>query len=339
MVMAWSNAQPDRLPCYTFVGPYRQCADARVAKEIALHSGQSHQTISVGREFLDRFSEFAEGSVYVSDGCMDVSGAVELYANKLASEIAPVRLTGNYGSEIVRGYVAFRPTGSINGVFQPDLDQAFQKAGENYAHERRCHPVSFVAFKQVPWFHYSRFSVERSQLSPRSPFLDNDLVKLMYQAPEPLRMSKAPSLRLIAEGNPRLARIPTDRGLVYPEVPVLTRARNIVAEVTARAEYAYDYGMPHWLAKVDSMVAPLHLERLFLGRHKFYHFRTWYRRQLSDYVRDILLSERSLQRPYLNRAQVRDAVERHTKGLGNYTTQIHQLLSLELIHRQLLELN
>jgi len=53
-----------------------------------------------------------------------------------------------------------------------------------------------------------------------------------------------------------------------------------------KAEYAYDYGMPQWMARIDHLFSWFHLERLFLRRHKFNHFRVWYRDSLSDYVRE-----------------------------------------------------
>jgi asparagine synthase (glutamine-hydrolysing) len=75
------------------------------------------------------------------------------------------------------------------------------------------------------------------------------------------------------------------------------------------------------------------LERLFLGRHKFNHYRVWYRDSLSSYVRETLLDSRSLSRPYLRRGGVEAAVQGHLRGGQNHTTEIHQLLTLELIHR------
>jgi asparagine synthase (glutamine-hydrolysing) len=108
-------------------------------------------------------------------------------------------------------------------------------------------------------------------------------------------------------------------------------------EFTFKAEYAYDYGMPQWVAQVDHAFSPLHLERLFLGRHKFYHFRVWYRDALAAYVREMLLDSKSLSRPYLERKGVEEIVNGHLKGDRNYTTAIHKLLSLELIHRLFLD--
>ena len=111
------------------------------------------------------------------------------------------------------------------------------------------------------------------------------------------------------------------------------KASQQLLEFAAKAEYAYDYGMPQWIARVDHLFAPLHLERIWLGRHKVFHFRVWYRDHLADYVREILLDPRSLARPYVNREAVRRIVKGHLRGNHNYTTEIHRLLTLELMHR------
>jgi asparagine synthase (glutamine-hydrolysing) len=104
-------------------------------------------------------------------------------------------------------------------------------------------------------------------------------------------------------------------------------------EFTFKAEYAYDYGMPQWVAQVDHLFSPLHLERLFLGRHKFLHYRVWYRDALAGYVREILLDPLTLSRPYLERKTLETIVNGHLRGDRNYTTAIHKMLSLELLHR------
>ncbi len=337
MIMAWANPSPGALPCYTFGGAYRACADEKIARLIAMLCGQSHRTITVGADFLTNFPGLAEKAVFVSDGAMDVTGAVELHANRIARQIAPVRLTGNYGSEIVRGNVAFRPGKLTEGLLEPEFAQSVRTAGVTYQAERNGHPLSFIAFKQVPWHHYSRLAVEQSQLTVRSPYLDNDLVALMYRAPSALLSSKEPSLRLIHEGNPLLAKLPTDRGLVYNETPIIGKIRKLSAEFTVKAEYAYDYGMPQRLAGLDHLLAPLHLERMFLGRHKFYHFRVWYRDQLSRYVQEILLDSRARHRDYLQGKVLESMVNAHTKGWQNWTQEIHRALTLELLQRQLIE--
>lgn len=100
-----------------------------------------------------------------------------------------------------------------------------------------------------------------------------------------------------------------------------------------KAEYAYDYGMPQWLARAERVLFPLHLERLFLGRHKFCHFRIWYRDALAGYLREMLLDSRARSRPYLDGRRFEAIVRSHLKGDRNYTSEIHTVLTLELVHR------
>lgn len=340
MIMAWAKSSPGSLPCYTFGGPYRDCSDVRLARKVAKVCQQPHKVLPVGNEFLSGFGQFAERAVYISDGAMDVTGSVELYANRLARKIAPARLTGNYGSEILRRNVAFRPAPLDGGIYDSESVRLGREAVATYAIEAKCHPVTFIAFKQVPWHHYSRLSVEQSQLAMRSPYLDNDLVALAYQAPVDIGVNSALALRLIAEGSPALGRIPTDRGLTFRPAPLVGNLRNFCQEFTIKAEYAYDYGMPQWLARMDGAVSQLHFERLFLGRHKFYHFRIWYRDRLGKYLKEVLLDSESRSRPHLRSAgSLEKVVNDHLQARGNYTSELHQLLTLELIHRTLLSVN
>ena len=195
---------------------------------------------------------------------MDVTGSPDLFANRIARQIAPVRLTGNYGQEILYGSVAFKPVPLDDRLFEREFGALLSRAAQNYSQEIAAQRGSFIAFKQVPWHHYSRLAVELSQLTLRSPFLDNDLVGLTFRTPPDQAANIGLQLRLIAEGNPALGKLGTDRGLVYKPVPGLTKTKHLLREFTFKAEYAYDYGMPDWLAKLDRIFKPVHLERLFL---------------------------------------------------------------------------
>ncbi|PYV83605.1 MAG: hypothetical protein DMG05_25860 [Acidobacteria bacterium] len=95
--------------------------------------------------------------------------------------------------------------------------------------------------------------------------------------------------------------------------------------------------MPQAVAQIDHLLSQFHLERVFLGRHKFYHFRIWYRDALSKYVKEMLLDPRTLSRPYLEKKKLENIVDRHVKGDRNYTTAIHKVLTLELVHRLFLD--
>ncbi len=341
MIIAWHKASSGSLPCYTFGGPFHECEDVRLARQVAAICGQPHKVIPVGPGFLSQFSKYAERAVYLSDGCVDVTRASDLYANGQAREIAPVRMTGNYGSEVLRWAPAFKPVKVPEGLFQPEFVSYVRAASATYAGVAQGHPVSFAVFRQAPWHHYGLQALEQTQLSLRTPYLDNEFVRTAFRAPKPVLSQRDTAnvdvcLRLIADGNPALRRMRTDRGLGGSD-GLWGKAERQFLEFTFRAEYAYDYGMPQWLSQIDHALAPLRLERLFLGRHKFAHYRVWYRDALSGYVQDTLLDPKSLSRPYLSKNRVETIVNRHVKGDRNYTTEISKLLTLELIHRLFLD--
>ena len=337
MIMAWQKTQTGSLPCYTFGGMLRDCQDIIVARQVARLCEQPYQVIRVEEDFLSKFPYYAERAVYLTDGCVDVGRAPDLYLNERAREIAPVRMTGLLGGEVLRRVRAFKPEEPLPGFFCPEFLCHIRQARETYACLLREHPVSFAVFKQGPWHHYGVLALEQTQLCVRTPYLDNDFVRTVFSAPESALTTNEASLRLIADGNRALLGVPTDRGLAGERGSLSEAASRGLLEFLFKAEYAYDMGMPQWVARIDHVLSPLHLERLFLGRHKIFHFRIWYRDALAEYVRGMLLDSRSLSRPYIERRGLEAVVQGHLNGDRNYTTELHKLLTLEIAHRLFLD--
>jgi len=337
MIMAWHRAAPGTLGCYTFGGMVRDCRDVVVARAVARACGQSHEVIPLGQEFLSRFPRYAERTVYLTDGAVDVRHAPDLCANERARDIAPVRMTGNYGGEVLRGVRAFSPRAPRAGLFAPDLHSGARHAAETCRTlATNTHPVAIAAFRQAPWRQYGLLALEQTQVAVRTPFLDDTLVRIAFRAPPSAARHEA-CARLIADGDPALARIWTDLGPVGGAAGARATVAAGVLRFLKKAEYAWDYGMPHWFPRVERRLGASRLDRLLLGRHKFAHFRVWYRDALAPFVRDVLLDPRALSRAYVERRGLRAIVEAHTRGTGNYTTEIHTMLTLEFVHRLLLD--
>ena len=337
MIMAWQKCAPGSLPCYTFGSMFRENHDVRVARRVAEICKQPHQVITAGTEFLSRFAHYAERAVYLTDACVDVSRAPDLYLNECARKIAPVRLTGNYGGEILRRVLAFKPVSPAAGLFCPEFFSHVSRAAETYTEIVRGHPVSFAAFRQAPWYLHGVLALEQTQLTMRSPYLDNDFLGTVFRSPRSALASNDPSMRLVADGDKALLRIPTDRGLACSRGRTLGGISRGLLEVQFKAEYRFDLGMPHWLARLDHALEPIHLDKAFLGRHKPFHFRVWYRDALAGYVQAILLDARTLSRPYINSKKLEFIVRSHVSGKRNFTTELHKLLTLELLHRLFLD--
>jgi len=333
MIMAWHKPAPGSLPCYTFGGTYRECRDVIVARQVARACAQPHEVIRCGAEFISRFPYYAERTVYLTDGCADVSCSPVLYGCQKAREIAPVRMTGNYGDQVLRGLRAFKPMASAPGLFASDLLPHLAAARQTYSRIVDTHPLTFAAFRQAPWHHYGLLALEQTQLTMRSPYLDNDVVRTTFRAPEAVARNNDLRVRLIGDGDMALRKIRTDLGFAGQSERFLGAILRQYQTFTFKADYAYNHGMPQWMARIDHLLAPLHLERLFLGWHKYYHFRVWYRDLLAGYLREILLDSRTLSRPYWQKNGLESMVHHHIKGDRNYTNEIHKVLSLELLHR------
>ena len=193
---------PGSIPCYSFAGTYRDSHDVRLGRQVAHIWGQSHARVEVGDAFLSQFPKYAERTVFLSDGCADVSCSPVLSSNELARAIAPTRMTGNYGSEVIRGSRMFKAGDRLPGLFCSELTPHFVQARSTYASVGRAHPVTFAVTRQAPWHNYGLFVLEGTQLTVRSPYLDNDLVRTVYRSPATCFGGADVCLRLIAEGIP-----------------------------------------------------------------------------------------------------------------------------------------
>jgi asparagine synthase (glutamine-hydrolysing) len=334
MILANLGAGKSRVHCYSFDGPCRENLDVSIGRRVARAAGLPHTTIGITEAFFRDFGKIAEDVVLCTDGNLELSGAPNIFVNRIGREISPIRLTGNYGSEVLRRHRAFCPSSSIRRVLQREWAESVDNTAASWKAIQQVHPLSFVAFRQVPWYSFNRLQAEQSVLVMRAPFMDNALLEVVYQAPDACTRSNEMSLRLIYDGDRRLAGIMTDRGVTYPKKAIWLWARAYY-EFIFKMEYYASHGMPRFAASIDKHLGPLSLERNFLGRNKYYHLRQWFRDELASYVRDVLFDEEALTREYLDRKEVITAVNAHLAGQENNTHVIDMLLTAELTNQLL----
>ena len=324
LVLAWRGADAGPLPCYTYGDSYRECRDVTVARRVAATCGLPHRVIAVDGEFLSRFAHYAERSMFLTDACVDVTRAADLYLSEKARDIAPVRMTGFVrGRDSASTHAGVQAAGHRAGSVRPRLPCACDVARQTYVAATECHPLSFAAFRQAPWHHYGALALEQTQLTVRTPFLDNAFVRTAFRAPASAMRNNDLRSRLIREGSPALGRIRTESGFAGNGSGVSSWVAQNFLEFTFKAEYTFDYGMPQWLARVDHCCRRCISSEIFLGRHKLYHYRVWYRDTLSAYVKEMLLDPRTLARPYLSRNGVELVVRRHVRP-----TELHDKKSI-----------
>lgn len=337
MIMACLAAPEGTVPCYSFGSMYRETYDVKVARKVAERCRQPHHVLVLGDDFLKNIAHYLNRAVFISDGYLGLSGAAELYVNGLAKQVAPGRLTGNYGGELLRGVRAFKSTSPKGGFLKAEMQSRVQSVIREFTRFSDKRPESFTLFVQVP-AGYGRYAIERSQVVIRSPFLDEKVISLIYRRPPRFTDGYDPSSRVIGLCRPELSTIPTDRGLLGTGRGPLRALLHLYREALFRLEYWTGQGLPDGLSRMSWLGAGVAYETLFRGRHKFQHFRTWMRNEIAPYVDAVLSGEEpSSLRAVIDAARVRDMFIEHRAGRRNFTEELDRVLTLVLAEKLLLK--
>jgi asparagine synthase (glutamine-hydrolysing) len=322
--------------CCTYGGTWGETFDIGTAREIAKLQNQRFEVIRINQDFLRNFGSFAQRSIYLSDGTHDAFGAHDVYFNRATREIAHIRLTGKFGSEVVRNrklipWVNYK-SDFVQPDFKPFLDQLQPRERVSEKHS-----LSNAVFEEIPWYEFGRVAVEASQLILRTPYLDNDLVKLMFQAPAEVRGAGEVQARYIRQKSPQLGAVLTNMGDLGNNSRLVTQLRYIFYRALFKTEFIYLFSAPHWLTRLDRKLEKLKLERFFAGREKFEGYRIWIKTDFSEFIRDTLANPQAYYSQFFDRGFVQRMVARHIAGTHNYLNEINNVLTFELIYSSLIK--
>lgn len=317
---------------YTFAAEAGETLDAQIARRVAETCSLNHELLRIGPDFFSHFGTYVDRTVYATDGCFGALGAHEIYLHEQARERAPVRLTGNFGSEVLRSMSTFKPVALATGLLQPEL---LAKVADCRAQApiEGTNPVTFAAFKEVPWNLFGCLAAGRSQLTFRTPFLDNEIVKLAFAASTSTRTSAELAVRFVKRANPALGAIPTDRGQAGPAGTTRSALLRAYSEVTFKLDYMCSEGLPFGLSPLDSLFLACNRAVGVYGMHKFLQYRRWLQNELAGFVQERV---RGVRMPFLNARVLTNITREHIAGRKNYNREINMITTLEAIERIML---
>ena len=330
LILAAVPNHHESVSCCTYGGAWGETFDIGTAREIAKLQNYRFDVIKINQGFFKDFGGFAQRSVYLSDGTHDAFGAHDVYLNQAARDIAPIRLTGKFGSEVVKNRKLIPWLNYKRDFFHPDFRPFLNQLQPKDRFSQK-HSLFNTVFEEIPWYEFGRVAVEQSQVILRTPYLDNDLVKLMFQAPPEVRAAGQVQGRYISEKSPELGAIQTNMGLMGDNGHLVTKLRYGFYRALFKTEYIYLFSAPHWLTWVDRSLEKLKLERLFAGREKFEGYRIWIKTKLSDFIWQTLSNPQASYTQFFDRRLVERMVARHIAGTHNYLNEINKVLTVELI--------
>ena len=337
LIMAGLRDQIKQHPSYTFNGAWGELMDVRTSRKTASVYNQPYQSISINEQFLGGFADYAQRAVHISDGTHEAFGAHDLFLNEIAREIAPIRLTGKFGSEIVRIRRVIPSSTHPPGFLRDELQTLVEHLPAFANRNPQGHALTRVVTEEIPWHEHARLAVEQSQLVLRTPYMDNELVKLMYQAPAGSRAAGDLQERYVRERAPEFARNVTNMGRFTSSNPFVTKASYYLFRAFFKVEYIYLCATPHWLTWFDRKLERWHLERLLSGRHKCEAYRIWVKTAFAPFLRDTLCDPQADYTQFFNYQTVRKMVDRHIAGTHNYLGEINKALTVQLIFSSLLK--
>lgn len=341
MILSCKPARPRCLPCFTFGSMYGDSLDVQIARRVAAAAQQKHQVIRLDNAFLSDFDSHARRGAYITDGLAHLGNLDAVYLNRRARRIAPVKITGSYGSQVVRGLVGLRPRCPEMKLIHPSFVPHIRSSMESYRELRSGNALSFFLFSEIPWFWSSFKAGEFSQIGVRCPFLDYDFLQTLYRAPGDFQSLPDFQARFIRASSPELACIMTDQGALGGQSRV-DRVRRVFYRISCIADKTYSWdkvpmNLTHVVPKVDKyLLTPLGINRLMLGSTYFRYYRTWFQKELRDWVLSMSYDPLTLSRPYWTPDTVRRFTDLHVGNHANYLLELRKIFSLELIERELI---
>jgi asparagine synthase (glutamine-hydrolysing) len=335
MIMACRPDTADKPVCYTFSGEKGETLDDRLAARVAATCGLEHEILRIRPDFFSNFASQVDRTVYITDGCLGPLGAHEIYLNAQARLLASVRVTGVFGGEILRRLSMFKPLGLAPELVDGDLQETVRSAAAQQPALNGGHPVTFTAFREIAEKRYGTPAASRSQLSFRTPYLDNEIVALAYRVPERLSSSALPAWRLVEANNATLNKIPTDMGGIGGNHRFAAAFRRLFFRSLFKLDYFYSEGLPHWLSQLDPWFAAINSAIGIVGRYKFLHYRTWFRRELAAYLNDSIKDTQTRRSWPWNSRFVESLAHEHICGRKNYMHEINVVITLGTVERLL----
>jgi asparagine synthase (glutamine-hydrolysing) len=336
-------------PLSTFTWGIPGCDDARYAKDVAREIGADYHFFELKPDYL--LSHAVKG-VRLTNGsnCVhyhalaSVSQATQfakvIFKGVMGDAMMGTALTrhfwADYDSETKanvhfqthydRGVLLFTPQEQellFTAPFQQQINGAVMDAYRagmlaSQSSQLADQRIYFDLRQRIPRMTWNGVELVRSQAVVRTPYSDNDVVEFALRLPPGFRFERYLVKRVLTEKYVELAQIPyTETGL-----PLRPCARDVlIRSQRLLAWHLNRYGLR---ATPD------------IPKRPYANYALWFRTTLREWVRDILLHKRALDRGYFNPAQVQRLFAEQMAG-ADHTVKLGALLSLELWHRQFLD--
>ena len=302
--------------------------DYHLARKISDYLGCDHQYIQIGKSFLDWFPSLAFDAVYLTDGFGCVQNAISLFLLDSIKHPTGLTVTGKFGSEFIRGAEGVLGNHDL-AMINPDLQDVIRQ--QSIAPR----PDGWFGDKTISYHQHLMRRLDEcrsvwagNQLAERyktwtaTPYLDNEMVDLMFRMPESLRQGDN-LIHSLALNDQTLSAMPSNRGefagkhgkwdsvlgLYYHSLWNLSLVTNSTR-------------LPPYL-KADLLPFPT---------QRISKWKTWFRDNFQSFVKEILLDPRTIRRNIFDPKLLQNTLAGDLSQMRNLVV-LNRMLSIEVLHR------
>lgn len=329
---------------HTFTNGRLGCPDHRYAQQVADRIGSRHHTIQMTPDFLPRAASLG---VRLTDGLMTCLDFYSLNSAPVARETEVgaliFGLAGPLGGiALRRSVLKASSNGAVDGIyhrFGVYISEALQrrvltsgffqqvKKGPREALREVLEPVSdYPASYQAEFFSY-RYRLPRTSfygptlvrnwVEVRLPYYDYTFYDAVSRVPPEIRSGRKLQIALLKALAPSLAQVPW----TYTNLPVHWSTPTIALVQRARRRLCQEISF-----RTRGMIPPPAPE----GQASY---AAWFRGPLHNWLEEMLLGERTIDRGYYNPKTLRTMVDQHIAGVRDYSLQFGLLITFELWNR------
>ena len=318
--------------------------EAAFAREVAVRCGTEHLEFTVKPDSAEILPRLAW---HYSEPYADSSSIAVYYLSQMTSQYVKTALNGDGGDELFGGYDRYQFQSPIgNPSLAPALASAVRSIPINLRYvwrirkflEERTFPLPAIYFQKICFFSEEE---KRELFSPDFLSKTETLSTLSWYEEWFQRFSSVqfPQNLMAVDIETYLP----DDLLVKVDIASMACSLEVRSPFLDHKLLEFAAVLPAKL-KIRNGVSKYLLKRYLRDRIPEHLIRRrkqgfgvpiklWFRGELRDFMKDILLSSSSLQRGYFKRSGLEKLMDRHVSGLFDNTHKLYALLMLELWHR------
>jgi hypothetical protein len=147
---------------------------------------------------------------------------------------------------------------------------------------------------------------------------------------------------IIHKNAPHFAQIPTNHRAHLPRTisgfiktgPIKNTIRYFHSSMSLfDCVYNWEY-LPNWGLLPFKLSEISRFSRVFNGSETWVHYRLWSKKNIKDYIKNIILDPVTLQRSWYDGEFLEQMIKHHFNGRKNYFSEINKIISFETWCRQ-----